>query len=144
MPKWTEEQQLAIDKDKTNIIVSAGAGSGKTAVLTARVIRKLKNHVNINELIKFHKQSGKYCTLTAIQPEGRFGVLKVEDDLTVSNFQEKPKNEDAWINGGFFVCEPNIFDYIPDETNNSVIYTKELSTISVGVKPVKFYEEDTE
>ena len=51
MPKWTEEQQLAIDKDKTNIIVSAGAGSGKTAVLTARVIRKLKNHVNINELL---------------------------------------------------------------------------------------------
>lgn len=70
--------------------------------------------VNINELIKFHKQSGKYCTLTAIQPEGRFGVLKVEEDMRVSNFQEKPKNEDAWINGGFFVCEPQIFDYIPD------------------------------
>lgn len=51
MPKWTEEQQLAIDKENSNIIVSAGAGSGKTAVLTARVIRKLKNNVNINELL---------------------------------------------------------------------------------------------
>ena len=51
MPKWTLEQQEAIDKDKTNIIVSAGAGSGKTAVLTARVIRKLEQGVNINELL---------------------------------------------------------------------------------------------
>ena len=51
MPKWTNEQQEAIDKDKTNIIVSAGAGSGKTAVLTARVIRKLEQGVNINELL---------------------------------------------------------------------------------------------
>ena len=51
MPRWTEEQQLAIDKDNTNIIVSAGAGSGKTAVLTARVMRKLKEGVHINELL---------------------------------------------------------------------------------------------
>jgi len=51
MPRWTEEQQLAIDKENTNIIVSAGAGSGKTAVLTARVMRKLKEHVHINELL---------------------------------------------------------------------------------------------
>ena len=70
--------------------------------------------VNINDLIKAHQQSGKLCTLTAIQPEGRFGVLKVEDDDHVSNFQEKPKNEDAWINGGFFVCQPEVFNYIPD------------------------------
>lgn len=51
MPKWTTEQQLAIDKDNTNIIVSAGAGSGKTAVLTSRVIRKLKQGVDINKLL---------------------------------------------------------------------------------------------
>ncbi len=70
--------------------------------------------VNLTELLEFHKKSGKLCTLTAVQPEGRFGVLKVEADNHVSNFQEKPKNEDAWINGGFFVCEPKIFDYIPD------------------------------
>ena len=51
MPKWTSEQQLAIDKEGTNIIVSAGAGSGKTAVLTARVIRKLNNGVDIDKLL---------------------------------------------------------------------------------------------
>lgn len=51
MPKWTEEQALAINKDNTNIIVSAGAGSGKTAVLTARVIRKLKDGVDVNKLL---------------------------------------------------------------------------------------------
>ena len=51
MPKWTDEQQLAIDKDNTNIIVSAGAGSGKTAVLTARVLRKLKDGIDINRLL---------------------------------------------------------------------------------------------
>ena len=51
MPKWTDEQQLAIDKDNTNIIVSAGAGSGKTAVLTARVLRKLKDGIDINKLL---------------------------------------------------------------------------------------------
>jgi len=51
MPKWTEEQQLAIDKENTNVIVSAGAGSGKTAVLTTRVIRKLRSGININQLL---------------------------------------------------------------------------------------------
>ena len=51
MPRWTDEQQLAIDKENSNIIVSAGAGSGKTAVLTARVLRKLKSGVNVNELL---------------------------------------------------------------------------------------------
>ena len=72
------------------------------------------SNVNINDLIEFHKKSGVLCTLTAVQPEGRFGVLKVESDSRISNFQEKPKNEDAWINGGFFVCEPGVLDYIPD------------------------------
>ena len=61
MPRWTEEQQLAIDKENTNIIVSAGAGSGKTAVLTARVIRKLKSGVGINHLLilTFTKKAAK-------------------------------------------------------------------------------------
>ena len=51
MPRWTNEQQLAIDKEGTNIIVSAGAGSGKTAVLSERVVRKLKEGVHVNELL---------------------------------------------------------------------------------------------
>ena len=70
--------------------------------------------VNINELIKFHKKNGKLCTLTAVQPEGRFGVLKITGDCSVCDFSEKPKNDDTWINSGFFVCESGVFDYIDD------------------------------
>ena len=78
--------------------------------------------VDISRVIESHKASGKYATLTAVQPEGRFGIIEVESDGRVSNFQEKPKNEDSWINGGFFVLEPKIFDYIPDD--NTVIWER--------------------
>lgn len=78
--------------------------------------------VNISKLIDFHQKSGKYATLTAIQPEGRFGVIEASSDGTVTNFQEKPKNTESWINGGFFVCEPQVFDYIPD--NDATIFEK--------------------
>lgn len=70
--------------------------------------------VNIPELLEAHKQSGKTVTLTAYQPEGRFGALNIGEDGTVINFHEKPKESGAWINAGFFVCQPEIFDYIPD------------------------------
>jgi len=68
--------------------------------------------VNITELVKFHQAHGKLCTVTAVQPSGRFGALNLTDDQTVHSFLEKPKGDGAWINGGFFVCEPQIFDYI--------------------------------
>ena len=68
--------------------------------------------VNITELVKFHQSHGKLCTVTAVQPSGRFGALNLTDDQTVQSFLEKPKGDGAWINGGFFVCEPQIFDYI--------------------------------
>ena len=68
--------------------------------------------VNITELVKFHQSHGKLCTVTAVQPSGRFGALNLTDDQTVHSFLEKPKGDGAWINGGFFVCEPKILDYI--------------------------------
>lgn len=70
--------------------------------------------VDINALIKSHEKSGKLATLTAVQPSGRFGALNIEPSGTISNFQEKPIGDGAWINGGFFVLEPQIFDYIGD------------------------------
>lgn len=73
--------------------------------------------VNIQEVVSFHKRSGKLCTVTAVQPEDRYGVLEIEGDNIVTNFQEKPKTHDSWINGGFFVCEPGVFDFIPDGDN---------------------------
>ena len=74
-------------------------------------------NININELVKFHKNHRKYATLTSVQPLGRFGALKIDDKNKVLNFTEKPIGDGSWINGGFFVLEPEIFDYINgDET----------------------------
>lgn len=70
--------------------------------------------VNITNLVNFHRESGKLCTLTAVQPEGRFGVFSLKNESLVQSFQEKPKDENTWINGGFFVCEPEVLDYIPE------------------------------
>ena len=69
--------------------------------------------VDINKLLDFHKSHGKAITMTAVQPEGRFGAIDIEKDK-VLKFLEKPKGDGTWINGGFFVCEPKIFDYITE------------------------------
>lgn len=68
--------------------------------------------IDISDLVKFHKSTGKICTLTAVLPGGRFGSLGIENDGTVSRFAEKKKEDGGWINGGYMVCEPKIFDYI--------------------------------
>lgn len=68
--------------------------------------------IDINELVKFHKLHGKAMTITSAQPDGRFGALDIGDDNQVLEFQEKPKGDGGWINAGFFVCEPKVFDYI--------------------------------
>ncbi len=74
-------------------------------------------NIDIAELLKFHKKYNKYATVTAVQPSGRFGSLNIDDKNNILSFQEKPKGDGAWINGGFFVLEPRIFNYIDgDET----------------------------
>jgi glucose-1-phosphate cytidylyltransferase len=70
--------------------------------------------INIEELVQFHKAHGKAMTMTSAQPDGRFGALNIEENLQVSSFQEKPKGDGGWINAGFFVCEPKVFDYITE------------------------------
>jgi glucose-1-phosphate cytidylyltransferase len=74
--------------------------------------------VNLSELIKFHHAHGKICTLTAIQPEGKFGGLEIADDGDVSHFQEKPKGDGHWINGGYFVLKPEVFNYLRDNSDD--------------------------
>ncbi len=71
--------------------------------------------VDINALVKFHKESGKKATLTAVLPSGRFGAIDIQGDI-VKSFQEKPKGDGSWINGGFFVLEPSVIDLIKDDT----------------------------
>jgi len=71
--------------------------------------------INITELLKFHTNKKKYCTITAVQPSGRFGALDISETSEVHSFTEKPRGDGAWINGGFFVCEPEIFKYIDSD-----------------------------
>jgi len=71
--------------------------------------------VNLNDLISFHKEKKSLATLTASHPPGRFGVLNLSGDY-VSEFHEKLVMKSSWINGGFFVFEPEIFDYLQDDS----------------------------
>lgn len=68
--------------------------------------------VNISELLEFHKKGGKLATMTAIQPGGRFGTLDIGADNVINRFAEKRKKDGGWINGGYMVLEPKVFDYI--------------------------------
>ena len=70
------------------------------------------SNVNISHLLKFHKKHGKLATLTSVQIPGRFGNLETKENGTVINFQEKPDGDGSWINGGFFVLEPEIFKFL--------------------------------
>ena len=71
--------------------------------------------INIDELLKFHKSHGKMVTLTTVRPSARFGDLEFDGD-SVSSFQEKPQLHEGWINGGFFICEPGVFDFIDNDS----------------------------
>ncbi len=70
--------------------------------------------VNITDLLDYHNKHGKLATMTAIQPPGRYGSLEMEGNL-VKRFREKPKGDGGWINGGFFVLEPKVLDYIDND-----------------------------
>ncbi len=73
--------------------------------------------VNISELVAFHQQQKTLATLTAVQPPGRFGYFSLPQGRTqIAHFREKPQGDGAWVNGGFFVLEPGIFDYIGDDS----------------------------
>jgi glucose-1-phosphate cytidylyltransferase len=78
--------------------------------------------INLNELVEFHKSHGKLITMTSVLPEGRFGALNIDNANMVSSFQEKPKGDGSWINGGFFVCQPEVFSYI---SNDDTVFERE-------------------
>ena len=75
------------------------------------------SNVNINQLVKYHKEHGKAATVTAAQLKGRFGSMGLRSDSQVDSFQEKPRGDGSWVNAGFFIMEPKVFEYINgDET----------------------------
>jgi len=73
------------------------------------------SNVKIDELISYHKNLNRFATVTAIQPPGRFGTLNIESDRVI-DFEEKQSGDGNWINGGFFVLEPDVFDFITDDS----------------------------
>jgi len=79
------------------------------------------NNLDLKKLIKFHNKQNRYATVTACNPSEKYGILKIKEEQVVS-FEEKPMMKDTWVNGGFFVLEPNVFDYIKNE---STIWEKE-------------------
>ncbi|MFN5169117.1 MAG: glucose-1-phosphate cytidylyltransferase [Cyclobacteriaceae bacterium] len=73
--------------------------------------------ISIAELVNHHRQHGKIATITSIQPSGRFGSLDIDENNQVTRFIEKPKGDGFWINAGFFVLEPTVFDFLPTESD---------------------------
>lgn len=77
--------------------------------------------VDIGALVKFHKEHGRQATMTAVQPPGRYGAIRMDGNV-ITGFQEKPQGDGGWINGGFFVLSPKVIDLIADE---STVWEKE-------------------
>lgn len=78
--------------------------------------------VDITATIAYHKSHGKAITMTSVQPAGRFGALDIAGDNSVHSFKEKPQGDGSWINAGFFVCEPKVFNYI---AGDNTVFEKE-------------------
>lgn len=107
--------------------------------MTGARLKKIKSYINdktfmltygdgvsdidISKLLEFHRRHGRLATLSAVQPEGKFGALKIDESDSVQEFREKPKGDNTWVNGGFFVLEPKIFDYIDD--GDQIIWEQE-------------------
>lgn len=87
------------------------------------------SNVNINELVSFHNSHGKLATMTAVNPDGRFGAAEIDENGCITSFSEKPQDKNAWINGGFFVLEPSVLDYI-DDLNDCIFERATLRTLA--------------
>ena len=80
--------------------------------------------IDLNAELKFHKNHKKMVSMAIVQPEGRFGAIKFDENQIVTNFQEKPKGDGTWINGGFFILNKKVFDYLP-ENSDEVMWEQE-------------------
>ncbi|ABW67763.1 glucose-1-phosphate cytidylyltransferase [Desulfosudis oleivorans] len=85
--------------------------------------------IDLHALVNFHQSHGKALTMTSVQPEGRFGAVDSDDNGLIEEFHEKPRGDGAWINGGFFVCQPKVLDYIKDG-DKSVFERAPLETLA--------------
>src|SRR3546814_9541610 len=98
-------------------------------------------NIDIDALLDFHRAHGKLATVTAVQPPARFGNLELEGDQVVE-FTEKVQKQETWINGGFFVFEPGVLDYLPgaseplEHSPRSEEHTSELQSLMCNSNPV--------
>ncbi len=86
--------------------------------------------IEIDKLLDCHKKSGKYLTLTAVKPGGKFGAIDISEDGSINSFLEKPQGDGSWINGGFMVCEPEVFNYIEDNRDDVVFERSPLENLA--------------
>jgi len=86
--------------------------------------------LNIQETIDLHKASGKLLSVTAYKPSGKFGALDINHDGKVNSFMEKPAGDGNWINAGYFVCQPEVFDYIPEDDDSAIFERLPLENIA--------------
>ena len=85
-------------------------------------------NININNLLNFHLKNKKIVTITAVRPAARFGEIEISNvNNNVTSYKEKPRVENGWINGGFFVCEPELFEYLNDD--NTILEHEPLQQI---------------
>ncbi len=99
------------------------------------------SNVDIKALVEFHKSHGKIATVTAVRPPSRFGALEIEQNNAVSKFAEKPEDTDTYINGGFFVFEPAIFDYL-DIDEECVLEWGPLEKLAKAGELIAFHHKD--
>lgn len=93
-------------------------------------------NVDLVSLLEYHNAHGHLITMTTIQPEGRFGVVVTDSDNKVNEFKEKPEDEQGWINGGYFVCNPRVLDYI--ENDATIFERKPLESLASEGELVSF------
>ncbi|WP_312420599.1 glucose-1-phosphate cytidylyltransferase [Anaerospora hongkongensis] len=94
------------------------------------------SNVDISKLVEFHKTHGKLATVTSVQPSGRFGALELTNDNVVQGFQEKPQGDGGWVNGGFFVLEPDVLDYI--EGDSTIFERTPMESLAKGNQLVAY------
>lgn len=86
-------------------------------------------NIDIQATLDFHKKHGKLMTITSAQPDGRFGALDINENDKVVAFKEKPKGDGSWINAGYFVCQPEVLDYIP-QGDDAVLEQEPLKNLA--------------
>jgi len=154
------DMTVELDSNKVNIhytqtesfkvtLVDTGLNS-KTAGRLQRVKRYVGNEpfmltygdgvcdINITDLLKFHQQHGKIATVSAVQPEARFGGMDIGSGNEVKVFKEKPAGDGQWINGGYFVLSPDVFNYLGEQADEIMWEESPLETLSTDGQLMAF------